>query len=86
MWLRILHIKVMFCISDKYNTNQELYDSRVKMMQILLEVGLEPTTLGLLDPHSDQLSYTSYCDLMPTTDCSRFTNISISEEIDKTSF
>jgi hypothetical protein len=27
----------------------------------ILEVGLEPTALGLLDPRSNQLSYTSSC-------------------------
>jgi hypothetical protein len=30
-----------------------------KSKKIVLEVGLEPTTLGLLDPRSNQLSYTS---------------------------
>ena len=30
-------------------------------LQKVVERGLEPRTLGLLDPRSNQLSYTTYC-------------------------
>ena len=37
------------------------------LSKIVLVMGIEPTTLGLLDPRSNQLSYTSYVTAMVST-------------------
>jgi hypothetical protein len=62
--LVLLYRKLHTCISgfDGWKAHAESKASafeRIKSFKKLLVGGIEPSTLGLLDPRSNQLSYTS---------------------------
>jgi hypothetical protein len=44
---------------NRFDSEQKDNTSRQQKMNCVLSVGVEPTTLGLLDPRSNQLSYES---------------------------
>ncbi len=46
---------------DRRTGNVLRTQNTITLGQKILSVGIEPTTLGLLDPRSNQLSYESLC-------------------------